>query len=118
MLEVEEIDDEAAANRSQQNANKVITEREADKQLKANTLREKVWLILGRLDSLGGIIAKIDELAKVRGLLRSHGYLTHSSLTYQLNAYLDFTWQLCSSLYKVRVQRTLEAIHENITRRQ
>ena len=82
VLQVEEIDDETAASRSQHNANIVITRREAGGQLKANTLREKVWLVLGRLDSLYGVIGKIEQLAKVRGLLWSHSYLTHNPFTY------------------------------------
>ena len=65
MLQVEKIDDETAADRAQQKANAVISKREADRQLKANTLRGKVWLVLGKLDSLGGIIGKLDQLAKV-----------------------------------------------------
>ena len=64
-LQVEKIDDETAADRARQNANAVISKREADRQLKANTLRGKVWLVLGKLDSLSGIIGKIDQLAKV-----------------------------------------------------
>ena len=68
-LQVEKIDDETAAVRSQHNANAVIDKREADRQLKANTLRGKVWIVLGRLDSLRGIIGKIDQLAKVSELL-------------------------------------------------
>ena len=65
VLQVEIIGDETAADRAQQNANAVISKREADRQLKANTLRGKVWLVLGKLDSLSGIIGKIDQLAKV-----------------------------------------------------
>ena len=73
VLQVKEIDDETAAILSQHNANTVINKREADRQLKANTLRGKVWIVLGRLDSLSGIIGKIDQLAKVGRLLWLRG---------------------------------------------
>ncbi|KAK7684545.1 hypothetical protein QCA50_012492 [Cerrena zonata] len=53
-----------------------------DKQLGPGSMSEKVGKLLERLKLLSGVVSKIDALAK-------------------LHPWVDFAWQVCTSLYKV-----------------
>ena len=64
VLEVKEIDSETAAGLAAEDARDIIEKME-DNRGQANTLPERILVMIGRLDALGPIISSIDQLAEV-----------------------------------------------------
>ncbi|KAK7684527.1 hypothetical protein QCA50_012474 [Cerrena zonata] len=59
-----------------------------EEQLGPDSIYKKVGKVLEKLELLSGIVSKVDELAK-------------------LHPWVDFAWQVCSSLYKIVQQQQL-----------